>query len=86
MGTAHTRYRRCLGPKYLPLARWRSVLRRFTSRGQDAPDQGFWLTLDAGGAGLPSDRWYLRLAGEITRMFHGEIGPDPKMPADPGKK
>ena len=32
------------------------------------------------GAELSSD-WYLRLAGEITRMFHGEIKPDPKLPA-----
>ena len=51
---------------------------------KDAPDQGFWLTLDADGADLPSD-WYLRLAGEITRMFHGEIKPDSKLPAKPGK-
>jgi hypothetical protein len=60
------------------------------SHREDAPEQGFWLTLDADGADLPSD-WYLRLAGEITRMFHGEIGADPrrsqyKMPANPGKK
>src|SRR5207253_10479001 len=27
------------------------------SRRQDAPDQGYWLTLDADGATLPSD-WY----------------------------
>ena len=46
---------------------------------KDAPDQGFWLTLDADGADLPSD-WYLKLAGDITRMFHGEIPPDPKVP------
>jgi hypothetical protein len=45
----------------------------------DAPDQGFWLTLDADGMELPSD-WYLRLAGEITRMFHGEVKPDPEIP------
>lgn len=50
---------------------------------KDAPDQGFWLTLDADGADLPSD-WYLRLAAEITRMFHGDIQPDPKLPAHPG--
>jgi hypothetical protein len=49
----------------------------------DAPEQGFWLTLDADGADLPSD-WYLRLAGEITRMFHGEIKPEAKLPANPG--
>jgi hypothetical protein len=54
-------------------------------RRSDAPDQGFWLTLDADGADLPSD-WYLRLAGEITRMFHGEIEPDPKLPEDPGPR
>lgn len=52
-------------------------------RRQDAPDQGFWLTLDADGRKLPSD-WYLRLAGEITRMFHGETKPGAAMPANPG--
>jgi hypothetical protein len=52
---------------------------------KDAPEQGFWLTLDADGAELPSD-WYLRLAGEITRMFHGEIKPDPKLPEHPGPR
>jgi hypothetical protein len=51
---------------------------------QDAPDQGFWRTLDADGADLPSD-WYLRFAGEITRMFHGEIKPNANLPAHPGK-
>lgn len=34
----------------------------------------------ADGADLPSD-WYLKLAGEITRMFHGEIEPDARLPA-----
>jgi hypothetical protein len=52
------------------------------SKRRDAPDQGFWLTLDADGADLPSD-WYLRLAGEITRMFHGDTGATPQMPANP---
>jgi hypothetical protein len=56
---------------------------KVAARRQDAPDQGYWLTLDADGATLPSD-WYLRLAGEITRMFHGEIPPDPKLPEQPG--
>jgi hypothetical protein len=46
---------------------------------RDAPDQGFWLALDADGAELESD-WYLRLAGEITKMFHGEIRPNRKIP------
>jgi hypothetical protein len=49
------------------------------SHRSDAPDQGYWLTLDADGADLPSD-WYLRLASEITRMFHGEIAPHAQMP------
>jgi len=54
------------------------------SRRSEAPDQGFWLTLDADGELLPSD-WYLRLAGEITRMFHGEIEPNQALPANPGE-
>jgi hypothetical protein len=45
----------------------------------DAPDQGYWLTLDADGRELRSDS-YLRLAGEVTRMFHGEVPADAKIP------
>ena len=45
---------------------------KVAGRRQDAPDQGYWLTLDADGFTLPSD-WYLRLAGEITRIFHGQF-------------
>ena len=56
---------------------------KVAARRQDAPDQGYWLTLDADGASLPSD-WYLRLAGEITRMFHDEIPPSPTLPENPG--
>ncbi len=52
-------------------------------RRRDAPDQGYWLTLDADGAELPSD-WYLRLAGEITRAFHGQRPLSPELPATPG--
>jgi hypothetical protein len=48
----------------------------------DAPQQGFWLTLDADGYNLPSD-WYMRLAGEITRIFHGEAPNTPSLPAQP---
>jgi hypothetical protein len=55
-----------------------AILKAVPHRNQ-APDQGFWLTLDADGDNLPSD-WYLRLAGQITRMFHGEIKPDPQLP------
>jgi len=50
---------------------------------QDAPDQGYWLTLDADGYTLPSD-WYLRLASEITRGFHGVSTLPSAMPAAPG--
>jgi hypothetical protein len=45
----------------------------------DAPEQGFWLTLDADGADLPSD-YYLRLSGEITKMFHGATPPRESLP------
>jgi hypothetical protein len=40
---------------------------------QDAPEQGFWLTLDADGEDLLAD-WYLKLSGEITIRFHSEPG------------
>lgn len=60
-----------------------TAILKAASHRKDAPDQGYWLTLDADGAELPND-WYLRLAGEITRMFHGEIKPDPALPANPG--
>jgi hypothetical protein len=49
----------------------------------DAPEQGYWLTLDADGEKLPSD-WYLRLAGEITRTFHGVVPASPNLPSNPG--
>ena len=55
-----------------------AIFKIVSHRGQ-APEKGFWLTLDADGDNLPSD-WYLKLAGEITRMFHGEIPPKEKMP------
>jgi hypothetical protein len=49
-----------------------TAVMKVVSQRSEAPDQGFWLTLDADGKALPSDR-YLRLAREITRMFHGEV-------------
>ena len=55
-----------------------AVMKVVSERAQ-APDQGFWLTLDADGEALPSD-WYLRLAREITRMFHGDIEAASTMP------
>lgn len=54
-----------------------------SARPQDAPDQATWLNLDADGFLLPSD-WYLRLAGEITRGFHGLAPLAEQMPAQPG--
>lgn len=56
---------------------------KIAARRQDAPDQGYWLTLDADGYTLPSD-WYLRLAGEITRIFHGQSPAVAALPASPG--
>src|SRR5258707_4445712 len=72
------------GAKVLKIAMFDEVdegtaIFKIVSHRKEAPEQGFWLTLDADGADLPSD-WYLRLAGEITRLFHGEIKPDPKVP------
>jgi hypothetical protein len=77
------------GAKVLKIAMFDEVdegtaILKVVSHRKEAPDQGFWLTLDADGAELPSD-WYLRLAGEVTRMFHGDIKPDAKLPANPGK-
>jgi hypothetical protein len=46
---------------------------KVAAKREDAPEQGFWLTLDADGVDLPSD-WYLKLSGEITKRFHGEPG------------
>lgn len=57
---------------------------KIAAKRADAPEQGYWLTLDADGEDLPSD-WYLRLSGEITRIFHGERPPSPEMPATPGR-
>ncbi len=76
------------GAKFLKIAMFDEVnegtaVFKVAARRQDAPEQGYWLTLDADGATLPSD-WYLRLAGEITRMFRGEIPPSPRMPDNPG--
>jgi hypothetical protein len=49
----------------------------------DAPAQGYWLTLDADGDKLPND-WYLRLAGEVGRMFRDERHPSATVPKHPG--
>lgn len=55
---------------------------KVVSQRTQAPDQGYWLTLDADGYKLPPD-WYLRIAGEVTKMFHGALPASSAMPLDP---
>lgn len=55
---------------------------KLAARRPDAPQPGYWLTLDADGYDLPSD-WYLRLAGDITRVFHGHATVKAEMPRQP---
>lgn len=54
---------------------------KIASKRSEAPDQGYWLTLDADGLDLPSD-WYLRLAYEIKKGFVG-AGLAATQPANP---
>jgi hypothetical protein len=75
------------GMTFLKLAMFDEVdegtaLFKVVSKRSEAPEQGYWLTLDADGQNLPSD-WYLRLAGEITALFHGARPLTATMPADP---
>jgi hypothetical protein len=60
-----------------------TAMYKLAAKRSDAPDQGFWLTLDADGQNLPSD-WYLRLAYQVTRMFRNEIQPTDALPIRPG--
>lgn len=46
----------------------------------DAPEQGYWLTLDADGTPLPPD-WYLRIAQNIAGAFHGKQSLPATMPS-----
>jgi hypothetical protein len=55
-----------------------AIFKAVSSR-KDAPEPGYWLTLDADGDDLPSD-WYLRLATAISQMFRGTIPAAPDMP------
>ncbi|MCX6602777.1 MAG: hypothetical protein NTV52_04210 [Acidobacteria bacterium] len=50
---------------------------------ENAPDQGYWLTLDADGFTLPSD-WYLRLAAEIAKGFREAKPLAVGLPTSPG--
>jgi hypothetical protein len=54
------------------------------SQRDDAPKPGYWLTLDADGRKLPDD-WYLRIAQEISRIFHGEVTPTSNLPIMPSE-
>jgi hypothetical protein len=56
-----------------------TAVMKAAAKRSDAPEQGYWLTLDADGLNLPSD-WYLRLSGEITRVFHGQAKATEEMP------
>ncbi|MDB5051618.1 MAG: hypothetical protein JWO30_4689 [Fibrobacteres bacterium] len=57
---------------------------KVAAKKSDAPAQGWWLTLDAdGGPALPSD-WYLRIAGEITKMTSGRQVATDSIPIKPG--
>ena len=56
---------------------------KVASKRSDAPDAGYWLTLDADGNDLPSD-WYLKLAGEVTKVFHGARPISDTIPIRPG--
>lgn len=58
-----------------------AILKAASSR-EEAPQPGYWLTLDADGARLPND-WYLQIAGEIGKMFRGKIAPQSSLPIKP---
>ena len=80
---------RAAGARMLKIAMFDEVnegtaMFKVASHRTDAPDQGYWLTLDADGSDLPSD-WYLRLAGEITRAFHWNARLSAMLPAVPAK-
>lgn len=46
------------------------------------PSESQFLTLDADGEHLPSD-WYLRLTGDIARVYHGQQAVSMTVPAQP---
>jgi hypothetical protein len=56
-----------------------TAVMKAVSKRSEAPEQSFWLALDADGLDLPSD-YYLRLSGAITRVFHGKAPANAEMP------
>lgn len=56
-----------------------TAILKAASEREDAPQQGYWLTLDADGEHLPRD-WYLQLAGKISQMFHKSLKPTAEVP------
>jgi hypothetical protein len=59
-----------------------TAMYKVASKRSEAPPSGYWLTLDADGLSLPND-WYLRLAGEITQIVHGEKAASEIIPIKP---
>ncbi len=58
-----------------------TAIMKVLGRCDEAPAQGFWLTLDADGTTIPSD-WHLLLSGEINCIFHGDREPTPEIPIE----
>ena len=59
-----------------------TAIMKAASTRSDAPDKGYWLTLDADGERLPAD-WYLRVASQISRLVHGSLKPVQDLPMAP---
>jgi hypothetical protein len=58
-----------------------AILKEVSLR-RDAPEPGYWLTLEADGEELPSD-WYLQIASAVSRMFHGTAPASVALPISP---
>lgn len=55
---------------------------KLVSKRSESPSAPYWLALDGDGMDLPSD-WYLRLAGEITKVVNGTRAPTDTIPISP---
>jgi len=60
---------------------------KVVSSTRQLPQQGSLVALDADGLELPSD-WYLRLAGQASRLLRGEMQPSAELPlqASPSRR